>query len=102
MMPINWLNRLNHSFLDLVPIIDKAAAKQDSLLETSFVSSLLDVFWDVYKNRIMWEQFIPFFIYQCAMINFMMFSLQPDIKNTAKYHMWFYPLCGAVIVFIYN
>lgn len=63
MMPINWLIRNDKSFLDLVPIIDKAAEKNQALLETSFVSSLLDVFWDAYKNKIMWEQFIPFLLY---------------------------------------
>lgn len=81
-MPISWLTRNNKSFLELVPIIDKAAEKNQALLETSFVSSLLDVFWDGYKNKIMWEQFIPFLLYQLTMINFMMFSLQENIKGT--------------------
>ena len=60
-MNLNWLTRKKTSdtfeqeepdFLDLVEILNETT--NQSVIQTKFVSSLLQTYWDIYKWGIFW------------------------------------------------
>ena len=61
MMDLRWMKRKDKCFLDLVQILDSISNK--TILETSFMNSLVDAFWRVYSKQILWRQFLPSLAY---------------------------------------
>ena len=66
MMQINWLQQEAHHFLDLVEILSDM--NDVTLFSTTFVSILLAGFWERYKQKIYYTQFLTFMIYMAAMM----------------------------------
>ena len=100
-MPIPWLYRNNKTFGDLLIIINKASKKNPAILKTKFVINILDGFpWK--KNKLVWEQFIPFMMYMNTTIFFLMYSLQENTENTLKHKIVFAPVYGATLVLTAN
>ena len=61
MMDLRWMKRKDKCFLDLVQILDRISNK--TILETSFMNSLVDAFWHSYSRQIMKKQFLPSLAY---------------------------------------
>ena len=72
-MNLKWLFRNNKDFLDLVEILNET--NNIAVLKTAFVSSLLEGFWNEYKQKIFRTQFIPFLCYMITIITFMVLCL---------------------------
>ena len=102
LMDIQWLRRQGRNFLNLVRVLTVYDAKNQQLLQTKFVSSLLEAFWETYKQRILWEQFIPFCCYLFVIVNFMALTLHDGFEGTTTYYCVYFPLVGAIVVFISN
>ena len=99
MMSLKWMTRKDKSFLDLVDILDRTSNK--TILQTTFMNSLVDAFWGIYSKQIIWKQFIPSMAYQFFMVNFMAFSLIDEEKG--DFSILFYdPIIGCNVMFIIN
>ena len=61
MMDLRWMNRKDKCFLDLVQILDSISNK--TILETSFMNSLVDAFWRIYSRQIFNKSFLPSLAY---------------------------------------
>ena len=73
LMDLNWLERKNYNFLNLIETLSKNQNR--AILQTKFVSTLLDGFWYQYNREIFKTQFIPFVCYLVSINCFMAYAL---------------------------
>ena len=102
-MPLGWLTRIDseENFLGLVRILNNTSNK--AILQTDFVNSLLEGYWETYKAKILITQFVPFLFYLGSMINWMVYALDDDSQNRPLlYHFVYFPLLGFCFMFIIN
>ena len=55
--------------------------KDQTVFSTTFVSILLAGFWNRYKEKIFYTQFLPFMIYMAAMMAFLIFALEDGVRE---------------------
>ena len=119
-MHIGWLmtmtgeasEREPKNFLSLVKILNEVSNKD--ILQTNFVDSLIENYWEIYKDKIMKTQFIPFCIYLVSILFWFMFTMRDDEdhsmdvhwswpnKKSATYQSVYFPLIGFISVFVAN
>lgn len=73
LMDLNWLERKNYDFLDLIKTL--STNKNKAILQTKFVSTLLDGYWYQYNREIFKTQFIPFCCYLISLNCFLAYAL---------------------------
>lgn len=73
LMDLNWLERKDKDFLYLVKTLKETNNR--AILQTKFVSTLLDGFWYRYNRKILWTQFVPFLCYLISINCFMAYAL---------------------------
>ena len=118
-MHLGWLTTGEDSekqpknFLTLVKILNRVSNKE--ILQTNFVNCLIENYWEVYKDKIMKTQFIPFCIYLASILFWFMFSLRDDEDNSmdVQWSSWpnkqspaylciYFPMIGFITVFMSN
>ena len=100
MLEIKWLKENDKTFLDLIDILKEN--KNQAIFPTKFVSALLLGYWDHYYEKILYSQFLPFVAYMIGIMMFLTYALKNDIKDTVFFEVFYYPLFGYVLLFMFN
>ena len=101
MMEIGWLKAGGKNFLDLVEAINDTSNTE--IQATRFVSSLLSGYWDIYKTKIFWTQFLPYVFYMIGIHFFLVNALKdPGDQDTEMAMAMYCPLFGYCAMFIIN
>ena len=69
LLDLGWLYANKKNFRDFFQVLREL--KSDELCSSEFIITLLDVFWDNYKDQMMYKVFVPYLLYLFFTMNFM-------------------------------
>ena len=73
-MNLAWLTRNKNNFLTFVETI--AETKNRAIMQTTFVNSLFEQYWETYQMKIFWVQFVPYLLFIIFMLQYTIFELR--------------------------